>query len=167
MRISIEDNQALGMAKIDLLISLLQHAKNGDCTVHLSHKTSICIDEEIPEKITKVRKQANVPYAEIIDYLNMKTKRKFSSNSNVTRKLIRLRWADLDSKWDYIEKFDAFVIVIDNKCNDWFGDPKMDVYLRPATLFGSKFESYYNERNQKDLVEKPFQELDALLENVK
>ena len=167
MRISIEHNEPLGVAKIDLLIGLLQSAKNGDVSVHLSHKTSICVDEEIPEKITATRKQVNLPYADIIDYLNVKTNRKFSANSEATRKLIKARWIDLNSKWDEMQKFDAFITVIDNKCTDWFGDPKMDVYLRPATLFGPKFESYLNERSQQDLVDQPFQALDALLENVK
>ena len=27
---------------------------------------------------------------------------------------------------------------------EWSHDPKMSVYLRPETLFGTKFESYLN-----------------------
>lgn len=34
--------------------------------------------------------------------------------------------------------------VIDKKCADWLGDPKVEQYLRPRTLFGQKFEEYLN-----------------------
>jgi hypothetical protein len=36
------------------------------------------------------------------------------------------------------------VEVIDKRCAAWKGDPKMEEYLRPSTLFGPKFESYLN-----------------------
>ena len=39
-----------------------------------------------------------------------------------------------------------FKQVIDNKCNDWLRDQKMKEYLRPETLFGTKFESYLNSK---------------------
>ena len=38
-----------------------------------------------------------------------------------------------------------FKTVIDIKSLKWLNDPKMVDYLRPETLFGSKFESYLNE----------------------
>ena len=45
-----------------------------------------------------------------------------------------------------------FVAVIDKKCAEWLHDPKMRAYLRPETLFGSKFEGYLNapERGKND-----------------
>ena len=36
-----------------------------------------------------------------------------------------------------------FKRVIDLKCDDWSGS-QMEMYLRPETLFGSKFDSYLN-----------------------
>ena len=41
-----------------------------------------------------------------------------------------------------------FKKVIDSKSNEWLGTD-FEKYLRPATLFGSKFESYLNEANKK------------------
>ena len=38
-----------------------------------------------------------------------------------------------------------FYTVIDNKVVEWLKDPKWSKYLRPKTLFGSKFESYLNQ----------------------
>jgi uncharacterized phage protein (TIGR02220 family) len=35
--------------------------------------------------------------------------------------------------------------VIDKKAADWLGDPKVEQYLRPSTLFGTKFEQYLNQ----------------------
>ena len=40
---------------------------------------------------------------------------------------------------------DQMLEVIDKKAADWLGDPKVEQYLRPSTLFGSKFEQYLNQ----------------------
>ena len=40
---------------------------------------------------------------------------------------------------------DDFKKVIDNKSAEWGKDSKMSKYLRPETLFGTKFESYLNQ----------------------
>ena len=43
-----------------------------------------------------------------------------------------------------------FLISIDKKSAEWQGT-KFELYLRPDTLFGSKFESYLNQQiKQKD-----------------
>ena len=41
-------------------------------------------------------------------------------------------------------KFDDFVTVIDKKTKEW-KNTNMAKYLRPETLFGTKFESYLNQ----------------------
>jgi uncharacterized phage protein (TIGR02220 family) len=41
---------------------------------------------------------------------------------------------------------DDFKTVVDKKISDWKGT-HMERYLRPETLFGTKFESYLNEKN--------------------
>ena len=38
-----------------------------------------------------------------------------------------------------------FKKVIDIKVSKWLNNPEMADYLRPDTLFGTKFESYLNE----------------------
>ncbi|MDN6206002.1 MAG: conserved phage C-terminal domain-containing protein, partial [Staphylococcus simulans] len=42
-----------------------------------------------------------------------------------------------------------FIKVIDTKVQQWSGDATMDKYLRPATLFGNKFDDYLNEYQTK------------------
>lgn len=77
-------------------------------------------------------------YINILSYLNSKTGKKFKHTSNKTRKLIQARFNDGF-------KEDDFYVVIDNKCADWLNDSKMNKYLCPETLFGTKFEKYLNQ----------------------
>jgi uncharacterized phage protein (TIGR02220 family) len=42
-----------------------------------------------------------------------------------------------------------FKTVIDNKVSSWFGNKDMEKFLRPETLFGTKFEGYLNEKSFK------------------
>ena len=46
-----------------------------------------------------------------------------------------------------IPEFD-FEKVIDAKYREWHGSAKMAKYLRPETLFGTKFDSYLNESDE-------------------
>ena len=73
---------------------------------------------------------------EVIDYLNEKNGSKYRYSES-SLKHIRAR---LNENFT-VEDCKA---VIDKKCQEWKGDPKMEQYLRPETLFGSKFENYLN-----------------------
>lgn len=79
------------------------------------------------------------PYQEVVEYLNQKTGKNFKHTSKVTQRHIRARLAEGFTVSDFKQ-------VIDNKCNDWLRDQKMKEYLRPETLFGTKFESYLNSK---------------------
>lgn len=82
--------------------------------------------------------QASTTHLNIIDYLNSKTGKKYKASTRSTRSLINAR---LNDKFT----LDDFKKVIDNKIRDWSNDPKMSKFIRPETLFGTKFESYLNE----------------------
>jgi len=71
----------------------------------------------------------------IISYLNKKTGKNFKSNTKSTVNHIKARF---NEKF----KLEDFKLVIDNQATKWKSDPKMVDYLRPETLFGTKFESY-------------------------
>lgn len=79
-----------------------------------------------------------VPVKEIIDHLNDRCHTSFRATSEATRRLVRARWAEGF-------RLDDFKRVIDNKAGEWERDPKMRAYLRPQTLFGTKFEAYLNQ----------------------
>lgn len=80
-----------------------------------------------------------IPYDEIVGYLNEQTGSSFKPEAKETRRLIKARWNDGFRLPD-------FKHVIDIKVSKWGRDPKMVDYLRPQTLFSTKFESYLNEK---------------------
>lgn len=82
----------------------------------------------------------------IIDYLNNKLGTKYRSTTQKTASLIKARLK---------EKFteDDFFKVIDSKCNEWLGTD-MAKFLRPETLFGTKFEGYLNQINNESNTHK-------------
>ena len=83
-----------------------------------------------------------VIYAEIIDYLNAKAGTRYRATTSSTRKHIKAR---IDEGFT-VEDFKS---VIDKKCSEWLGNSKMEQYLRPETLFGTKFEGYLNAKPQR------------------
>lgn len=90
--------------------------------------------------LSSSNEQDDVPYKEIIDYLNLKTSKSYKHSTSKTKSLIKARWNEGF-------KVDDFKKVIDNKCFEWIGNSDMAKYLRPETLFGTKFEGYLNENN--------------------
>ncbi len=72
---------------------------------------------------------------EIVTYLNEVLGTKYSPTTGDTKKHIRARLKEGYSLQD-------FKMVIDSRNSDWSEDAHMRQYLRPATLFGTKFESY-------------------------
>lgn len=77
----------------------------------------------------------------IINYLNNKLNSNYRNNNKMTIKHIKAR---LDENYT-VEDFKK---VIDKKYDEWYGT-EMQKYLRPDTLFGTKFESYLNQEIYK------------------
>ncbi len=93
---------------------------------------------EEEEPVVHQEEEQDIPYTEVIDYLNQKTGKSYKSTSSESRKHIRERFREG-------AKLEDFKKVVDNKTSEWQGT-KMDGYLRPTTLFGPKFESYFANR---------------------
>ena len=91
--------------------------------------------------LSKKKEKDNNIYSLVIDYLNSKANTKFRASTKNTQSYINARVRE-----GY--KLEDFIIVIDTKCDDWLGT-NWERYLRPATLFGTKFENYLNEANKK------------------
>lgn len=81
-------------------------------------------------------------YKRIIDYLNMVCGTNYKPNNKQTKEHIHARLED-----GFTE--DDFYTVIDKKSGEWKGT-KMEQYLRPQTLFNTKFESYLNQAIVKE-----------------
>ena len=82
----------------------------------------------------------------IIDYLNEKAHKDFKSKSKATQQHINARLKEGFT-------VDDFKTVIDKKCAEWLGT-EFEQYLRPVTLFGTKFEGYLNARSTKPTKQK-------------
>jgi len=85
----------------------------------------------------KNKNQEAIPYKEIVEYLNEKAGKQYRDTTPKTRELIKARWNEGF-------RLEDFKKVIDNKTLLWKGT-EMETYLRPVTLFSTKFESYLNE----------------------
>lgn len=82
--------------------------------------------------------KSNIPYDEICEYLNTRINASYKASTKKTRDLITARF----NEGFTLENFKE---VVDKKVLDWLNDKTMKKYLRPETLFGTKFESYLNQ----------------------
>ena len=86
--------------------------------------------------IDKDKEEDKELYIYIVDYLNQKAGTKYKASSKKTKSCIHARLSEGFTLED-------FKTVIDKKCAEWIGTD-FQQYLRPETLFGTKFESYLN-----------------------
>ena len=86
---------------------------------------------------TDLSASETIPYVEIIDYLNSKCSKHYKHSNRIAREKILARWNEGF-------RLEDFKVVIDVKASEWVKDTEMNKYLRPDTLFGSKFEIYLN-----------------------
>lgn len=95
-------------------------------------------ERKVKESKVKENKKDIIPFSEIIEYLNAKTGSNYRPGSKATQRHIQARWNEGFG-------LDDFRQVIDKKTIEWGDNPQMSQYLRPETLFGTKFESYLNQ----------------------
>jgi len=129
-------NELVGSETEYAIQKRLQRVKE-DNVQKLSGKCRLEIElEKELEKELDIDKE-KIPYSDIIKYLNEATSKSFK----VTQK-----WKDLiKARWNEGQRLDDFKKVIDVKTNQWLNNQEMNKYLRPATLFGNKFDDYLNE----------------------
>ncbi|WP_249414142.1 conserved phage C-terminal domain-containing protein [Alteribacter keqinensis] len=112
---------------------------NGD-TARSSDGSNGHSDGTIPESTTEITTD-KIPFVDIVDYLNEKTESKYKATTRKTKELIKARWTEG-------HRLEDFKTVIDHKSEEWLMDPKMSMFLRPTTLFGTNFEAYLNRKAQ-------------------
>lgn len=95
-------------------------------------------------KQKKTKEKLIIPFQEIIEYLNLQAGTNYRASSKNTIECITARWDD-----GY--RLEQFKIVVDKKCQQWIGTDQ-ELYLRPKTLFGPKFEDYLNQKVTKNQV---------------
>lgn len=128
---------------------LQSNANSSQCdsavTTSDEHVTT-CYTENRREETEKKREETEEDIEQIkniIDHLNQMAGTGYRHKTDKTKRVIRARFNDGFTEED-------FYTVIDKKCTEWIGT-EMEKYLRPETLFGTKFEGYLNERvHQKE-----------------
>lgn len=105
---------------------------NVTCNVTVTQGNGTDIDKE---------KEEDKEYISIVEYLNERAGTKYRPSSAKTKTVIHARMAEGFT-------IDDFKKVIDNKCADWIGT-EWEKFLRPETLFGTKFEGYLNAKPVK------------------
>lgn len=110
---------------------------------HNARDKSIEIEKESKSKKEKTYSPSLPSVAEdIITFLNSTVGSNYKSTTGKTRKLIAARLAEGFT-------VDDFQAVITKKAKEWQGTD-MAQYLRPETLFGTKFEGYLNQPEVKN-----------------
>ena len=88
------------------------------------------------ESNTSTNTVTNTDIKYIVEYLNEKTGKSFKPNTTATQNHIKARFAEGFTVEDFKK-------VIDNQVARWKGT-EWEQYLRPSTLFGTKFEMFLN-----------------------
>ena len=91
--------------------------------------------------LSKKKEKDNNIYSLVIDYLNKKANTNYRASTKNTQSFINARVKEGYTVEDFKK-------VIDSKSKEWL-NTDFEKYLRPATLFGTKFENYLNEANKK------------------
>ena len=91
--------------------------------------------------LSKKKEKNNNIYSLVIDYLNKKASTNYRASTKNTQSFINARVKEGYTVEDFKK-------VIDSKSKEWL-NTDFEKYLRPTTLFGTKFENYLNEANKK------------------
>lgn len=121
---------------------IVNTAINTETNISSTHgQHTVNTNEEIKKQSSKKLKalssKEDIPFSEIVSHLNTRTKKAYRDTGAKIRGLITARWNEGFRVSD-------FERVIDNQVIKWEHDPKMREFLRPETIFGTKFESYLN-----------------------
>ena len=95
-----------------------------------------CNDNKEKEKKKEKDKERIIIIKEIVEYLNLKLNAKYRYSTKATKECINAR---LEEGFTV----DDFKKVIDKQYDNWI-NTEWEKYLRPQTLFGTRFEGYLN-----------------------
>ena len=156
--VEIFDDQTVYMREVERLVGSetkwaekkRMYRAREDNVLALSPPRPVDVRQEIEtEKELEIEKekesiQSGETFKKVISYLNKKAGTAYKASSKETKKLIGARMNDGFTEED-------FYTVIDNKVEEWGKPPKagakdMRPFIRPSTLFGTKFEAYLNQR---------------------
>lgn len=100
-----------------------------------------------PEQKINLLKDINNIYSRVIEHLNKRANTKYKPSTKNTQRAIKARVQEGFTIEDFCK-------VIDNKCQEWL-NTDFEKYIRPETLFGTKFESYLNQKKIENKSNNP------------
>ncbi|MEY8694960.1 phage replisome organizer N-terminal domain-containing protein [Bacillus safensis] len=122
-----------------------------DVTINVTASHATDIDKELDKdkelkdilsgNPTADESESVIPFKLITDLLNQMSEKNYRHTTPKTQQLIKARWNEGF-------RFDDFKKVILAKCFEWRDNPDMSKFLRPETLFGTKFEGYLNNSDE-------------------
>ena len=105
---------------------------------------NLTTNQQQSNNTTKKKEKDNNIYSLVIDYLNRKAFTNYKSTTKNTQSFINARLKEGYTVEDFKK-------VVDSKSKEWL-NTDFEKYLRPATLFETKFENYLNEANKKEPI---------------
>lgn len=132
----IRESKRLAQARWRAKQAAIAEKSTVDSTVD---STRISVDYA-EEDIDKEKEEDKEIYIKVIQHLNEKAGTRYKSSSSKTKTCIHARLAEGFT-------LDDFYTVIDKKCAEWIGTD-WEKFLRPETLFGTKFEGYLNSKGK-------------------
>jgi predicted phage replisome organizer/uncharacterized phage protein (TIGR02220 family) len=140
VRLALDTFKRLGMIEWDengIEVANWTKHQNNDALEKIRESNRLRQQKHRQKKMGLLGGAAEIPFKEIVAYLNEKANKRYKWTSEKTKKSIRARWNEGF-------RLEDFQKVVDNKTAAWMGG-NMEAYLRPETLFGTKFEGYLNE----------------------
>jgi uncharacterized phage protein (TIGR02220 family) len=124
------------------------HHKDGHMETHMgehmkAHMVNVNVDVDVDADVTETVNSSEIDQGfiekvrEIIGYLNSRVGANYRATSKATQRHISAR---LNEGFAVNE----FKVVIDKKADEWTGT-EWEKFIRPETLFGTKFEGYLNQ----------------------
>jgi uncharacterized phage protein (TIGR02220 family) len=120
----------------DLGVQYALIAKNNSIVISIGKNVQTIVKAEEPKPKSIDKNKELIEH--IIDYLNQQTNRSYTNKAKDAVRAINARISEGHTLEDFKK-------VIDIKTKQWMGT-EFENYLRPITLFGTKFNSYINER---------------------
>lgn len=111
-----------------------------------TNRQPTAIKKERTKEVKKESKEikSELPFERIVDYLNRKANKSYKHTTPKTRAFIEARFNEGFTAEDFKK-------VIDIKTAEWINTDD-EKYVRPETLFGTKFESYLNQKPATGII---------------
>ena len=159
----IQKNLAEILSESEICLNYIQENIGSECEsakrVRKMRKRRKEENENLQET-KNIKSQTDIEFVRsVIDYLNTKTGTHYRAEAKETQRLILAR-----KKEGF--RIEDFYRVIDKKVESWSGT-EWEKFLRPQTLFGTKFESYLNEKGLNRASNKTANELDQFYQMAK